>query len=114
MNRVNALPKGRENNPWSESLHIAHDVSHMRQIFAPTMSFEHATVLRGTFEPLRVRYRHTAGVLSLWRKKDTTKLYIQSHPFDDLSKLVESNWSCVLFFGTLMVACLPNPLNHLS
>ena len=41
------------------------------------------------------------GVLFLWRKKDTTKLYVQSHPFDfdDLSKLVESNWSCVLFCG---------------
>ena len=72
----------------------------MRQIFAPTMAFEHATVLRGTFEPLKVRYRQTAGVLFLWRKKDTTKLYIQSHPFDDLSKLVESNWSCVFFWNS--------------
>ena len=100
MNRANSLPKGHEYNPWSESLRIAHDVSHMRQVFAPTMAFEHATVLRGTFEPLKVRYRRTAGVLFLWRKKDTTKLYIQSHPFDDLSKLVESNWSCVLFWNS--------------
>ena len=60
MNRVNSLPKGHEYNPWSESLQIAHDVSHMRQIFAPTMAFEHATVFRGTFEPLKVRYRQTA------------------------------------------------------
>ena len=95
-----SLPKGHEYNPWSESLHIAHDVSHMRQIFAPTLAFEHAPVLRGTFEPLKVRYRQTAGVLFLWRKKDTTKLYIQSHPFDDLSKLVESNWSCILFWNS--------------
>ena len=79
MNRVNSLPKGHEYNPWSESLHIAHDVSHMRQIIAPTMAFEHATVWRGTFEPLEVRapssvlapssdarkYRHTAGALFL-------------------------------------------------
>ena len=93
MNRVNSLPKGHEYNPWSESLRIAHDVSHMRQIFAPTMAFEHATVLRGTFEPLKVRYRQSSGVLFLWRKKDTIKLHIQSHPFDNLSKLVESNWS---------------------
>ena len=28
MNRVNSLPAGHEYNPWSESLHIAHDVSH--------------------------------------------------------------------------------------
>ena len=77
------------------------------------MAFENATILRGTFEQLKVRYRHTAGVLFLWRKKDTTKLYIQSHPFDDLSKLVESNWSCV-FFGTLMVAFRPNLFTHLS
>ena len=83
--------------PWSESLHIAHDVSHMRQ---PTMAFERATVFRGTFEPLKVRYRQTTGVLFLWRKKDATKLYIQSHPFDDLSKLVESNWSCVPFWNS--------------
>ena len=100
MNRVNSLPKGHEYTPWSESLHIAHDVSHMRQIFAPTMAFEHATVLPGTSEPLKVRYRQTAGVLFLWRKKDTTKLYIQSHPFDDLSKLVESNCSCVFFWNS--------------
>ena len=100
MNRVNSLPAGHEYNPWSESLHIAHDVSHMRQIFAPTMAFEHATVLRGTLEPLKVRYPQTAGVLFVWRKKDTTKLYIQSHPFDDLSKLVEPNWSCVLFWNS--------------
>ena len=40
MNRVNSLPKGHEYNPWSESLHIAHDVSHMRQIFAPTKGFQ--------------------------------------------------------------------------
>ena len=100
MNRVNSLPTGHEYNPWSESLRIAHDVSHMRQIFAPTMAFEHAAILLGTFEPLKVRYRHTAGVLFLWRKKDTTKLYIKSHPFDDLSKLVESNWSCVLFWNS--------------
>ena len=100
MNRVNSLPKGHEYNPWSESLRIAHDVSHMRQIFAPTMAFEHAAILLGTFEPLKVRYRHTAGVLFLWRKKATTKLYIQSHPFDDLSKLVECNWSCVLFWNS--------------
>ena len=100
MNRVNSLPKGHEYNPWSESLHIAHDVSHMRQIFAPTMALENATILRGTFEQLKIRYRHTAGVLFLWRKKDTTKVYIQSHPFDDLSKLVESNWSCVFFWNS--------------
>ena len=35
MNRVNSRPKGHEHSPWSESIHIAHDVSHMRQIFAP-------------------------------------------------------------------------------
>ena len=28
MHRVNSLPKGHEYNPWSESLRIAHDVSH--------------------------------------------------------------------------------------
>ena len=72
----------------------------MFHICAPTMAFENATILRGTFEQLKVRYRHTAGVLFLWRKKDTTKLYIQSHPFDDLSKLVESNWSCVFFWNS--------------
>ena len=27
-------------------------------------------------------------------------LYIQSHPFDDLSKMVESNWSCVFFWNS--------------
>ena len=64
------------------------------------MAFEHATVFRGTFDSLKVRHRQTAGVLFLWRKKDTTKLHIQSHPFDDLSKLVESNWSYVLFWNS--------------
>ena len=86
--------------PGQSHFTLPHDVSHVRQIFAPTMAFEHATILRGTFEPLKVRYRHTAGVLFLWRKKDNTKLYIQSHPFDDLSKLVESTWSCVLFWNS--------------
>ena len=27
-------------------------------------------------------------------------LYIQSHLFDDLSKLAESNWSCVFFWNS--------------
>ena len=72
----------------------------IRELKPPNGGGARATVFRGTFEPLKVRYRQTAGVLFLWRKKDTTKLYTQSHPFDDLSKLVESNWSCVLFWNS--------------
>ena len=113
MNRVNSLPKGHEYNPWSESLHIAHDVSHMRQIFAPTMAFEHATILRGTFEPLKVRYRQTAGVLFYGVRRIQLSC-ISNHI---LLTTCRSWWSpigAVSFSGTLMVVPHPNLFTHLS
>ena len=97
LNRINALSAGYEYNPIDYDLHS--DVSHIRQHFLSTMAFDNATVLRGTFNPLRVRYRQTNGVLVLWKKKDVSHVYVLSHPAANTTQLVDSQWSAIFFWN---------------
>ena len=54
MTKINALAAGYGYNPCH--LGLGHEVVATRNHFSPYMSFDNATVLRGIFEPLRVRY----------------------------------------------------------
>ena len=98
MNQINALAAGYEYNPCH--LGLGHEVVSLRDHFSPYMSFDNATILHGTFEPLRVRYRQTSGLLFLWRKKDVRQLHVLSHPNVDLSNLMPSQWSCILLWNS--------------
>ena len=42
--------------------------------------FDTAVIFRGSFQSLRVEYRHTHGVLLLWKKKDTSHVFLRVHP----------------------------------
>ena len=80
LNRINALPNGNVYHPVQIEAH--QEVSHVRQMYLSTMPFDNAVILRGSFQSLRVNYRHTNGVLLLWKKKDTSKLFLRHHPKD--------------------------------
>ena len=98
MTQINALAAGYEYNPCH--IGCGHNVVTLRKHFSPHMSFDTATILRGTFEPLRVRYRQTSGLLFMWRKKDTSQLYVLRNPNVDLSSLMPSQWSCILLWNS--------------
>ena len=59
--------------------------------------FDNAVIFRGSFQPLRVEYRHTNGVLLLWKKKDTSHVFLRLHP-RDLSQMIASQ-SAILFWN---------------
>ena len=60
--------------------------------------FDNAVIFRGSFQSLRVEYRHTHGVLLLWKKKDTPHVFLRVHPRDS-SQLIASHWSAILFWN---------------
>ena len=70
LNRINALPAGNVYHPVQ--IEAQQDVSHVRQMYLSTSMFDNAIIFRGSFQPLRVEYRHTHGMLLLWKKKDTS------------------------------------------
>ena len=79
---------------------IGHEAVSLRNHFSPYMSFDNATILCGTFEPLRVCYRQTSGLLFLRRRKDVGQLYALSHPNVNLSNLMPSQWSFILLWNS--------------
>ena len=96
LNRINALPNGNVYHPVQIEAH--QEVSHVRQMYLSTMPFDNAVILRGSFQSLRVNYRHTNGVLLLWKKKDASKLFLRHHP-KDLLNLIASQWSAIFFYN---------------
>ena len=96
LNRIDALPAG--NVYHSVQIEAQQDVSHVRQMYLSTSMFDDAAIFRGSFQSLRVEYRHTHGVLLLWKKKDTSHVFLQVHP-RDLSQLIASHWSAILFWN---------------
>ena len=96
LNRINALPAGNVFHPVQ--IEAQQDVSHVRQMYLGTSMFDNAVIFRGSFQPLRVEYRHTHGVLLLWKKKDTSYVFLRLHP-RDLSQLIASHWSAILFWN---------------
>ena len=60
--------------------------------------FDNAVIFRGSFQSLRVEYRHTHGVLLLWKKKDASHVFLRVHP-RDMSQLIASHWSAILFWN---------------
>ena len=74
------------------------DISHVKQMYLSTSMFDNAAIFRGSFPSLRVDYRHTNGVLLLWKKKDTSHVSLRLHP-KDMSQLIASHWSAILFWN---------------
>ena len=98
LNLINALATGNVYHPVQ--IDAQEKVSHARQMYLSTSPFDHAVILRGSFQALRVNYRHTNGVLLLWKKKDTPQLFLRHHP-KDLSNLIASQWSAIFFCNTV-------------
>ena len=96
LNRINALPAGNVYHPVQ--IEAQQDVSHVRQMYLSTSMFDNAVIFRGSFQSLRVEYRHTHGVLLLWKKKDASHVFLRVHP-RDLSQLIASHWSAILFWN---------------
>ena len=96
LNRINALPAGNVFHPVQ--IEAQQDVSHVRQMYLSTSMFDNAVIFRGSFQSLRVEYRHTHGVLLLWKKKDMSHVFLRLHP-RDLSQLIASRWSAILFWN---------------
>ena len=94
LNRINALPAGNVYHPVQ--IEAQQDVSHVRQMYLSTSMFDNAIIFRGSFQSLRVEYRHTHGVLLLWKKKDASHVFLRVHP-RDMSQLIASHWSAILF-----------------
>ena len=67
-------------------------------MYLSTSMFDNAAIFRGSFPSLRVDYRHTNGVLLLWKKKDTSHVSLRLHP-KDMSQLIASHWSAILFWN---------------
>ena len=67
LNRINALVTGNVYHPVQ--IDAQEEVSRVRQMYLSTSPFDHAAILRGSFQALRVNYRHTHGVLLLWKKE---------------------------------------------
>ena len=63
MNTINSPPNGSHYDPFKLQLH--NEIALMRKLYISTMPFENAAIMRGSLQPLRVLYRHTAGVLLL-------------------------------------------------
>ena len=63
LNRINALATGNVYHPVQ--IDAQEEVSHVRQMYLSTSPFDLAVILRGSFQALRVNYRHTNGVLLL-------------------------------------------------
>ena len=107
MNQINALAAGYEYNPCH--LGLGHEVMTLRNHFSPYMSFDNATILRGTFELLRVHYRQTSGLFFC----GVRKMLDNCMCLDTLIQicLILCLRSGVAFcFGTLMVAFLWNTI----
>ena len=90
LNRINALPSGNVYHPVQ--IEAQQDVSHVRQMYLSTSLFDNAVIVRGSFQALRVTYRHTHGVRLLWKKKDTSHVFLRLHS-RDMSQLIASQWS---------------------
>ena len=113
LNRINALPARNVYHPVQ--IEAQQDVSHVRQMYLSTSMFDNATILRGSFQSLRVEYRHTHGVLLLWKKKDTSHVFLRVHP-RDMSQLIASHWSAILFWNNdgMEVFLQTIPTTHLN
>jgi len=96
LNRINALPSGNVYHPVQ--IEAQQDVSHVRQMYLSTSMFDNAVIFRGSFQSLRADYRHTNGVLLLWKKKDTSHVFLRLYP-KDMSQLIASHWSAILFWN---------------
>ena len=93
---LNALPAGNVYHPVQ--IEAQQDVSHVRQMYLSTSMFDNSVIFRGSFQSLRVEYRHTHGVLLLWKKKDASHVFLRVHP-RDMSQLIASHWSAILFWN---------------
>ena len=55
-------------------------------MYLSTSLFDNAVLVRGSFQALRVTYRHTHGVRLLWKKKDTS--FLRLHPAINCKSMV--------------------------
>ena len=92
LNCINALQSGNVHHP----VQAQQEVSQVRQMYLSTSMFDNAVIFRGSFQSLRVNYRNTNGALLLWKKKDTSHVFLRLHP-RDMSQLIASHWSAILF-----------------
>ena len=98
MNAISSPPIGSHYGPFK--LHLHNEISLMRKLYISTMPFENATIMRGSLQPLRVQYRHTKGVLLLWRKRDNSKIHLILYPEVDAIYLIEQHYSAVFYWNS--------------
>ena len=67
LNRINALPAGNVYHPVQTE--AQQDVSHVRQMYLSTSMFHNAVIFRGSFQSLRVEYRHTHTAYSYFGRR---------------------------------------------
>ena len=67
LNRINALPAGNVYHPVQ--IEAQQDVSHVRQMYLSTSMFDNAVIFRGSFQSLRVEYRHTHTAYSYFGRR---------------------------------------------
>ena len=67
LSRINALPAGNVYHPVQ--IEAQQDVSHVRQMYLSTSMFDNAVIFRGSFQSLRVEYRHTHTAYSYFGRR---------------------------------------------
>ena len=100
LNRINVLPSGNVYHPVQ--IEAQQDVSHVRQMYLSTSMFDNANIFRGSFQSLRVEYRHTHTHTAYSyfgrRRIRPSHVFLRVHP-GDLSQLITSHWSAILFWN---------------
>ena len=98
MNIINSLPNGSQYDPFK--LNLQNEVTLVRQLYISTTPFENATIMRGSLQPMRVQFRHTTGVLLLWRKRDNTKIHLILFPEVDITNNIQQHYSATFFWNS--------------
>ena len=77
LNRINALPAGNVYHPVQ--IEAQQDVSHVRQMYLSTSMFDNAVIFRGSFQSLRVEYRHTHAAYSYFGRRRIRLMFFCEH-----------------------------------
>ena len=60
MNHLTRVPNGTDTLPGSYNVTFDQNLGVLRQFFVPTLRFQYASVMKGTFGHLRTMYKRTS------------------------------------------------------